>query len=320
MYGGGKMPNDPRILMVKLSAMGDIIHALPAAASLKSGFPSCHLAWLVKSKWAPLLEGNPYVDEVIPFDRASLSSLLETRRRLRALRFDMAIDFQGLIQSALIARSAGASRTWGFGESAVREQLAVWFYSDRAAKNHPHVVDQYLDLAVAAGAKRCVEFPLPGGRPEGRLPGGPFVLASPYAGWGAKQWPLAHYAKIAAMLKVPLVLNGPPGMPKVKGTREHISGLPGLIDATRRATAVIGVDSGPLHLAAALKKPGVAIFGPTDPVRNGPYGGSFVVLRAPDAQTSYKRATEAASMHAISPESVFESLCVISSQNLTPIS
>ena len=111
-------------------------------------------------------------------------------------------------------------------------------------------------------------------------------------------------------------------MQPVEGTVPHISGLPGLIDATRRATGVIGVDSGPLHLAAALDKPGVAIFGPTDPARNGPYGGSFAVVRAPNAETSYKRDSDpAASMRAITPDFVFETLCrVISSRNLTPIS
>ena len=102
---------------------------------------------------------------------------------------------------------------------------------------------------------------------------------------------------------MPLVLNGPPG-----SGLAHISGLPGLIDATRRAAAVIGVDSGPLHIAAALGKPGVAIFGPTDPARNGPYGDSLKVLRAPSAETTYKRgASIDPAMRAISPESRFRS-------------
>ena len=311
-----------RILVVKLSAMGDIIHALPAVASLKRSFPSCRLSWLVKQKWSALLEGNPYVDEVIPFERKSVASLLVVPRLSRGTRFDLAIDFQGLIQSAILARSFGAKRVWGFDTDEVREKPAVWFYTDRAAAPSAHVVEKYIDLAESAGARRHIDFPVPAGRPEGVLPDGPFVLASPLAGWAAKQWPLAYYAQLAARLKVPLVLNGPPGMPPMAGTLSHVSGIPGLIDATRRATAVIGVDSGPLHLAAALGKPGVAIFGPTDPVRNGPYGGTMEVLRSAAADTTYKRDAEvAASMRAISPGSVFESLCrVISSRNLTPIS
>jgi heptosyltransferase-1 len=110
-----------------------------------------------------------------------------------------------------------------------------------------------------------------------------------------------------------LVLNGPPDsyslLAEVTGTLPHSSTIPGLIDATRRATAVIGVDSGPLHLAAALGKPGVAIFGPTDPARNGPYGGTFKVLRSPRAQTTYKRKPAVdLSMRDVSPEAVFEAL------------
>ena len=318
------MPADGicRILVVKMSAMGDIIHALPAVASLKRSFPSSRLSWLVKPKWAVLLDGNPHVDEVIPFDRKSISSLLPALRQLRAKRFDLAVDFQGLIQSAFLARASGAKRVWGFKADELREKSAAWFYTDRAAAPSAHVADKCLNLAVATGATRHIEFPIPSGSPEGALPDGPFVLASPAAGWAAKQWPLENYAHLAARLKVPLVLNGPPGMTPVAGTFSHVSGIPGLIDATRRATAVIGVDSGPLHLAAALSKPGVAIFGPTDPLRNGPYGGTMEVLRSASAGTTYKRDSEvAASMRAISPDSVFESLCrVISSLNLTPIS
>jgi len=149
------------------------------------------------------------------------------------------------------------------------------------------------------------------------LPAGRFVLASPLAGWGAKQWPLERYAELARLLRqelaVALAVNGPPQaasqLEAIAGAIPHLSGLPGLIDATRRAAAVVGVDSGPLHLAAALGKPGVAIFGPTDPARNGPYGGSLEVLRDPAAATSYKRRSEPdPSMLAITPAMVFESL------------
>jgi heptosyltransferase-1 len=179
------------------------------------------------------------------------------------------------------------------------------------------VVDRNLDLASAAGAicDGPPVFPLPPGSPEGDLPAGEFVLASPLAGWASKQWPLAHYRKLAARLqselRIPLVLNGPPGAPfaHIEPAVAHYSGLPGLIHATRRATAVLGVDSGPLHLAAALSKPGVAVFGPTDPARNGPYGDSLRVLRSSAAVTTYKRgAAIDESMQNISPDEVFEAL------------
>jgi heptosyltransferase-1 len=158
-------------------------------------------------------------------------------------------------------------------------------------------------------------FPLPPGRPEGDLPAGDFVLASPLAGWASKQWPMEHYASLAARLRdelgIPLVLDGPPGadFSAAAAALPHYASLPGLIHATRRAAAIVGVDSGPLHLAAALAKPGVAIFGPTDPARNGPYGDSLRVLRAAAAATTYKRgAAIDFSMRDISPDEVFEVL------------
>jgi heptosyltransferase-1 len=153
---------------------------------------------------------------------------------------------------------------------------------------------------------------LPEGEPEGDLPDGKFVLACPFAGWGAKQWPLENFAEVACGLEVPLVLNGPPSSAAVlarAGVHVHSSGIGGLIHATRRASAVIGLDSGPLHLAAALSKPGVAIYGPSDPAVHGPYGGSIRVLRAPGAATSQKRRSrEDRSMLAIKPSEVLEAL------------
>jgi heptosyltransferase-1 len=161
----------------------------------------------------------------------------------------------------------------------------------------------------------AIEFPLPAGEPEGSLPDGRFVLASPLAGWRSKQWPLEHYAALGERLEreagLRLVLNGPPSaeLSRVPHTAPHFSSVAGLIDATRRAWAVVGVDSGPLHLAAALRKRGVAIFGPTDPARNGPYGGTLRVLRSPRAETTYKRIQSVhPSMREITPDEVFKAL------------
>jgi heptosyltransferase I len=302
-----------RILVVRLSSMGDVIHALPAVATLKHSFPHSHVTWVIRTRWMPLLEGNPFVDEVIPFER-TLSGIVGTRRKLREHRFDLAIDFQGLVQSALVAAAARPDRIAGFHRSQVREKAAALFYSTCVEARMPHVVDRNLELAAAAGAFSVLHtFSLPEGFPEGRLPEGKFVLTSPLAGWGSKQWPVEFYQELAGRLNVPLVVNGPPEaaetLSKIRGAHVHLSGIAGLIHATRRAQAVIGVDSGPLHLAAALSKPGVAIFGPTDPSRNGPYGGTIRVLRSEGVATTYKRRAESHdSMRAISPEEVIEAL------------
>lgn len=305
-----------RILVVRLGAMGDIIHTLPAAASLKHSFPGSHLTWLVEPQWAPLLEGNPYVDRVELLQRRSMAGLLESWRVLRTGQYDFAVDFQGLLKSALAAACGRPERIFGFHQSQLREKAAAIFYSSKIRSASAHVVERNLDLAAGAGASSLLHtFPVPAGRPEGDLPNGDFVLASPLAGWRSKQWPIGHYQDLAARLKrelaIPLVLNLPPGatLAGADDALPHTSGLPGLVFATRRAAAVVGVDSGPLHLAAALGKPGVAIFGPTDPARNGPYGDTIQVLRLAAATTTYKRGEQVAdSMRLISPDEVFEAL------------
>lgn len=302
-----------RILVVRLSSMGDVIHALPAVASLKHSYPYSSLCWVIRPRWAPLLEGNPFVDEVIPMER-SFRGFFRTMRTLRRERFDIVVDFQGLLQSAAVTAAARSDKKVGLHRSQARESPAALFYSTAVLTRAAHRVDSNLELAAAAGASSLVHvFPLPEGKPEGILPEGKFVLACPLAGWGSKQWPFEYYEDVARELDMPLVVNGPPDaaamLARVGGAHLHLSGLAGLIHATRRAHAVIGVDSGPIHLAAALSKPGVAIYGPTDPASHGPYGGSIRALRDPHAVTSYRRREQIDdSMHAIEPAAVLEAL------------
>jgi heptosyltransferase-1 len=293
--------------------MGDIIHALPAAASLKQGYPGSKLAWAVESKWRYLLTDNPSVDEIVEVDRHSIRAALDLRRRLHRQKFDLAVDFQGLIKSAIVASFARPEKIYGFDRSSAREKLACLFYSGTVKPSTFHVVDRNLELATAAGASSSIRlFALPPGEPQGELPSTPFVLANPLAGWTSKQWPLEHYAELAARLQrdlgVQLVVNAADSI-NVPGAWTHASGIRGLIHATRQSLAVVGVDSGPMHLAAALGKPGVAIFGPTDPARNGPYGDSITVLRSPDAKTTYKRGSNIdPAMRSITPEHVMSVL------------
>jgi heptosyltransferase I len=305
------------ILVVRLGAMGDILHALPAVASLKKSFPGKRIYWVVARKWVELLHGNPNVDEIVPFDRKGAGAIAKAWRRLRGIRPEIAIDFQGLIQSAIAGRAARPETYFGLTRSLAREPLATLFYSKRIEASGPHRVETNLQLAAAAGAAVLSEESwIPPGRPEGELPEGPFLLTSPLAGWGSKQWPLACYEELGKRLRargLELVANVPPGRERELGQfthlRLHASSIGGLIDATRRATGVVGVDSGPLHLAAALSKPGVALFGPTDPVQNGPFKSRMTVLRTPGAQTTYKRHAQVdASMTEISAERVTEEL------------
>ena len=140
-----------RILVVRLGSMGDVIHALPAVASLKHSFPHSRLSWVIKPRWAPLLEGNPFVDEIIPFTRTA-REILATRRLLRRERFELAVDLQGLIQSALVAASAKADKIVGLARTQARESFAAMFYSSAVRTTAVHRVDRYLELVAAAGA------------------------------------------------------------------------------------------------------------------------------------------------------------------------
>src|SRR5580693_4264238 len=136
-----------RILVVRLGAMGDVIHALPAVASLKHSLPGSHISWAIAPQWAPLLDGNVFVDRRILVERGSLSALWRLRRELRREPFDFAVDFQGLIKSALVASAARPDRIFGFDRSQVREKPAALFYSTYALSAAKHVVDRNLDLA-----------------------------------------------------------------------------------------------------------------------------------------------------------------------------
>ncbi|HLH03282.1 MAG TPA: glycosyltransferase family 9 protein [Bryobacteraceae bacterium] len=288
------------ILIVRLGAMGDVLHALAAVASLKKSFPGRKLVWLISHIWAPLVEGNPYVDELRFFDRSSLAELYRVWREVRELRPVLAVDLQGLVQSALAARASRPERLYGFDSDVAREPLASMLYTNRIQVTGPHRIERNLQLIAATGARELTrESWIPPGRPEGELPKREFVLASPFAGWGSKQWPLGHYEQLGRELEtrgLQLVLNVPASreaeVKMLKNVQVHVSSISGLIDATRRATAVVGLDSGPLHLAAALKKPGAALFGPTDPAQTGPFEAPMIVLRRPHVKTTYKRGSQ----------------------------
>ncbi len=305
------------ILVIRLGAMGDILHALPAVNALRAAYPGKTLQWVVARKWLPLLAGNPDVDELIPFERSGIGSLGRLRRTLRALEPEMAVDFQGLVQSAILGRISRPARFFGFDRSVARESLASLLYSHPTPVTGPHRIERNLQLAQAAGAVHGrAEVWLPPGTPEGELPSEPYILASPFAGWNSKQWPLERYDQLGERLEkigLRLVLNVAPSQRSELEGCQHLTvqttSLAGLIYATRRAAGVLGVDSGPLHLAAALGKPGVALFGPTDPAQTGPFKSVMTVLRDRQIATTYKRSRELhPGMKALTVESVLSAL------------
>lgn len=324
-------PNLQRLLIVRLGSMGDIVHTLPAAFALRQAFPEARLGWVVEERWAELLctiseprsgpcsPRRPLVDRVHVVDtklwRSALASPQTWERaaaalsELRAPRYQIAVDFQGAIRSAVLARISRSPVIYGFAQP--WENVASMLYSRQVDARGGHIVEQNLSLAEAVAhrplAMAKVEFPRDETaekyteawlRREGV---GEFVLMNPGAGWGAKQWPPERYAEVAQSLAqrgLQSVANFGPGEEALATAAKAASGgtirvigcsLSQLIALTRRARLFIGGDTGPLHVAAALAVPVVAIFGPTNPRRNGPFGTRNIVLRSPVSVTSHAR-------------------------------
>ena len=327
-----------RLLIVRLSAMGDVIHTLPAVHALRAALPHAFIGWLIEERWAELLCApgsprrgcrsalRPLVDEVHTVNlkawRRSLSSISALQRiatvwnDVRDAGYQVAIDLQGAVRSALLARWSGAQVVFGAAEP--RESPASLWYTRQAAARGRHVIEQNLSLAEALLGRPAAQRQPDISRDLPCDPGAEqrirqrlaekgisdFAILNPGAGWGAKRWPPERYGEVArklAGLGLRSILNCGPGEEHLAhvaeaagaGAAESMSvTITELIALTRQARLFIGGDTGPLHLAAALRIPVVAIYGPTDPVRNGPFGTSRVVLRNSESLTSHARRFE----------------------------
>ena len=313
-----------RLLVVRVGAMGDVLHALPAVAALRRQRPELEIDWVVDPRWAPLLRAGeapgPVVDRVLlaetklwskaPLSAEARRSVLGLRSELRASGYAVAVDMQGTLRSAVIGRMARPKRLFGYADP--REAAAAWFYSRRCVRRGEHVVEQ--GAALLGEACDLSLAPVPAELPreswaenwaEELAAGAHLCVLAASAGWGAKQWPAERYAELARELGLRgfrVVVNAPRkddaiALAVSKGSdgaaEVVVCDVTGLIALLRRAALVVGGDSGPVHLAAMLRVPLVALYGPTDPARNGPWGpGPKRVLRRADSVTSYKRRPE----------------------------
>lgn len=334
--------NIKRVLIVRLSAMGDVLHTLPAVHALREALPQAFIGWLIEERWAELLcapgtarrgprsLARPLVDEVhtvnlkqwgkSPFSISTAQRIAMVWNDVRGANYDVAVDLQGAMRSAVLARYSGARAAYGAAEP--RESPASLWYTRKAVAQGRHVIEQNLSVAetvlqsmgippprrAIAADSRCI---LPRDsqaecRIEQRLAESgirEFAILNPGAGWGAKRWPAERYGEVARKLAAQglrSILNYGPGEEELVRAAETASGgtalamsctITELIALTRRARMFIGGDTGPLHLAAALRVPVVAIYGPTDPARNGPYGTHSVVLRSASSLTDHARRT-----------------------------
>jgi heptosyltransferase-1 len=312
-----------RLLVVRLSAMGDIIHAMPAIAALRRAKPDLEIGWLVEERWAELLcardaerfsvrsERKPLVDSVhvarftrwrrALFSAETWREMRSCRREVRARKYQGALDLQGAIRSALAANFSGAAVR--IGASQPREPQARMFYTHAVDVRGSHVIEHALSLAsrIAGQPLQYVQPPFPvdpvkegwADHQSGSLGSKPVAILNPGAGWGAKCWPAESYGAVARALAergMAVLINHGPGE---EALAEEVSNSSGgvavplkcsvgeLIALTRRARLFVGGDTGPMQLAAALRVPVVALFGPTRPERNGPFGTPNVVLRSP---------------------------------------
>jgi heptosyltransferase-1 len=296
----------PRILIVKLSSLGDVLHTLPAATMLREAFPGVHLGWAVERAHAGLLAGQPWLDALHVWNRGALRGFRQFIGDLRAGRWDVAIDFQGLLRSALIARLSGARRVIGHAPT---KERAHWLYNQRVplATMERHAVDRSLDLTAAVidrlggtqparGVSRA-EFPLfPSSADQQAVDawwsaqniraGERLVLLNPHCRKDANRWPVERFTALARnLMQQPGVRVALVGGAIARDVCDAIAtplgdriaradgalGLLASAELIRRADVFVTGDTGPMHIAAAVGTRIVALFGPANPTRTGPY-------------------------------------------------
>jgi lipopolysaccharide heptosyltransferase I len=294
-----------RLLFVKLGSIGDVVHTLPALAAARRALPGAEISWVVERAAAEILRDNPMIENLIVADTKALrrvpvsgETLSATRRQLRRLRasaFDSALDFQGLLKSALIARLSGARRTYGFAGANLREPASRFLLHERIeTPARAHVIEK--NLALVAGAlgvrvptdAKDFEFPVATDESHEReaeeaAAGAPFAILNPGGGWVTKLWGAERFGSLADALWAThglpsLVTHGPNeaelarqviASSRLGAARPAVLSLKGFYALARRADVYVGGDTGPTHLAVAAGAPVVGIFGPTEWWRNG---------------------------------------------------
>ncbi|MSO35732.1 MAG: lipopolysaccharide heptosyltransferase I [Acidobacteria bacterium] len=314
-----------RILIVRMSALGDIVHALPVLAALRRAWPAARVDWIVDEAYAPILslaeglhkrvvvraETSYQTGDAISFGGAT--GYLGAVRHLRAQRYDVALDLQGLLKSAVWARLSGAARVIGFDRAHLREPLAAAFYSETVVPlEAPHVIQKNLSILTALnlppGAVELPLHPVAGAAAIAAITAaggsGHYMVLNPGAAWPNKRWPAERFGALAAQLRArtgrPSLVTWGPGE---RALAEQVAGasdgaaapapptaIADLAVIVRDAALVVSGDTGPLHIAAAMGTPLVGLYGPTWPERNGPWNpDDQVISRAGGCVCHHKR-------------------------------
>jgi len=319
-------------LVVRLGSLGDIVHTFPAVAALRKTFPEARIIWLTHPRWEFLVESACLAAEVWTLEPRNLPSVRAALSRIRKFRFETAIDYQGLWKSAALPFLTRIPRRIGFSSATIREYGVPILYTDRVHVKSRHIADQNGELSLRAGSRQGtapVRLRIDPAEIEKMQSGlhargiREYVVLSPGGGWRSKCWPAERYGALAKRLwsetGVRSLINFAPGEEGLVEATVAASGgaqpmpltgsLGQMMALLRGASCVIAGDTGPLHLADALDTPVVALFGPTDPARNGLYFRSGVELRAPNVESTYKRQDQPhPSLLQLSVDEVFEAV------------
>ena len=332
------MDSGEQFLIVRLSSIGDIVHTLPAAAALAETFPQARVDWLVEKRHALLLDGNPHLDRIVMLDTlgwrrhlthpATWHGICDGISDLRRNTYRAVLDFQGLWKSAVAAWVSRADERLGFARPWLREPGAAVLYTQRVAPHQRvHVVEENLALVERLGARtRKWQFPLPWNDDDDQyvddqlaaLGSENIIIINPGGGWRSKCWSPENYAalirELARARPEKILLTGSPSEePLIAEILQNAGSqcahylpttLVQFIALARRARLFVGGDTGPLHLAAAVGTPIVGIYGPTDPVRNGPFAADDIALSNRGPINYTRRGANAAYLPGISVESV----------------
>lgn len=321
--------SEQRFAVVRLGSLGDIVHTFPAVAGLRESFPSAEIVWLTHPRWVDLVTSSGLANDIWPVDSRDLSSVSKVIQKIRSRKWAAAVDYQGLWKSAFLPFFGGVPMRVGFSSATIREFGVPILYTDTVKCRTTHIADQNGELTLRTGARKPV------GRVVLQISSADeervradlskeglnrYVVLSPGGGWRSKCWPAERFGALCQQIHkeidLPCVINYGPGeeslareVQEASGNAKPVSydGEMGTLQALLRgAQCIVGGDTGPLHLAIALGTPAVAVFGPTDPVRNGPYPAGEIVLRSPVAVTSHRRSNSTdPSLLEISVDAVF---------------
>ena len=323
---------EQHFLAVRLGSLGDIVHTFPALAGLRESFPSAEIIWLTHPRWVELVASSRLATEIWPVDSRNLACLRRVLQKIRGANWTEAIDYQGLWKSATLPFLGGVAKRIGFSSATIREFGVPILYTDRVACRTTHIADQNGELTLRTGAAKAVgevklevaEADCDLVREELQEQGATrYVVLSPGGGWRSKCWPAERFGALCQKIRFELglacVINYGPGEESLVAAVQAASGdacpvaydgeMGPLMALLRGAQCIVGGDTGPLHLGIALGARGVALFGPTDPARNGPYAPQQIVLRSPGARTTYGRGdTVDPSLLALSVDEVFDAV------------